>query len=87
MNAYEKWLRTFFEEKDLEEVEYYFEIEGNPVVTNNKDAIEVLANLKDKASQEAVKRKIVQIDFVNGDINHFLEYVIKGHMMNVIKGM
>lgn len=84
MNAYEKWFRTFIEEKELTYEDWYFEIKGNPVWTNSNEAVELIAKITDKGVQESVKKTIVMLDFKNGDINHFLHYAIKGHMELVI---
>lgn len=85
MNAYENWFRTFIEEKELTYEDWYFEIKGNPVWTNSNEAVEVIAKFKNKSTQESVRRQLVMLDFKNGDINHFLHYVIKGHMEIVIE--
>lgn len=84
--SYLEWLNTFFEEKQIEKEDWYFEIGDNPVITGTDDAIELLRNITDKRTQGIVKNKLVQIDFVNGNVNDFLHYVLKGHLEVTIGG-
>lgn len=83
---YLEWLNTFFEEKQIEKEDWYFEIGDNPVITGTDDAIELLRNIEDERTQGIVKDKLVKIDFMNGNVNDFLYYVLKGHLEMTIGG-
>jgi hypothetical protein len=70
-----KYLPTFFEEKDLPVRLFMYEIDGNVVNLGNYDVIESILASDDinmlKQSEELIRR----IDFANGDVNHFLEHM------------
>lgn len=75
---FEEWFRTFLDEKDLETVEFMTTIGNDIHVYDNYDVAEWIINNMSPADQAKVKEKIVYIDFKNGDVNHFLEYIGKG---------
>ena len=39
----------------------------------------------DKATQETIRENFIKIDFKNGDINHFIEYILNRYCEDLIK--
>lgn len=75
MKKFEKWLRTFIEEKGLDyDHEFvYFHNETTHFMT-----LGALVEIMVKASaqeQKQIKDKIVYIDFKNGNVMHFLNFL------------
>lgn len=83
MTPFEKWFRTFIDEKGLEEVEFMETVGDNIHVYDNYDVVEWIVDYLNPADQSAVKDKLVMVDFKNGDVNHFLEYMGKGFVNQV----
>ena len=76
-----EYLEIFFEEKQLPVV--MFEIVDDNGVVNfipNEAVIEVIKQIS-PSMQESVANTIRKIDFRNGDVNHYLEYLAKGIIM------
>jgi len=73
--TFTKWLDTFISEKNID-LETRFEVEG-PSGTNSMPVASVIEQIKafPVEIQATVKANIVKIDFMNGDVLHFLEYV------------
>lgn len=80
MSAFEIWFRTFIEEKDLPVVNWEIEHDGNLHMIDNYDMVEIICELPSE-NQRQIKDKLVAIDFMNGDVNHFLKYLAKGYIM------
>lgn len=80
MSAFEKWLRTFIEEKGLNEG-YIFEVEHQGTIhfVEFDFLINVIVN-SSKAEKEQIKRNIVMIDFKNGDVMHFFNYLASAYV-------
>ena len=76
--SFNKWLDVFIEEKELA-IGHAFEFEdGNGY---NLMPLEVVIEyLKNQSNdiKNKVKSKIVEIDFLNGNVMNFFEYVAKG---------
>lgn len=77
-SKFEEWFRTFLDEKDLEVVEFMTTIGSDIHVYDNYDVAEWIISNLSPADQAEVKKKIVYIDFKNGDVNHFLAHMGKG---------
>lgn len=78
-NEFEKWLDTFIDEKELD-LKHEFEIPNHfglnlLVLTEHIKATS-------KKEQKAIQKKIVQIDFYNGDVMHFFNHLAKGLVAN-----
>lgn len=73
-----KYLQTFFEEKDLDLVIFYYERESGTVPIPNIEVIERLLASEDKSLLKKAEDILRKIDFVNGDVNHFLEHMGNG---------
>lgn len=72
----QKWITTFFEEKDT--IKEMFEIEGKSG-TNfipKENVLEMILNAP-AHEQEQIKSVLVKIDFMNGDENHFLSHILQ----------
>lgn len=82
ISVFEKWLRTFIEEKGLNE-DYIFEIEYNNQVhfMEFNYLIEAIINAP-AAEQKQIKNTIVMIDFKNGDVMHFFNYLASAYIKN-----
>lgn len=77
--TFNNWIDTFLEEKgiDLEET---FEFETVETGYNLMPYAVVVEFIKftSRSEQEKIKNMLVQIDFKNGDVKHFLRYLGKG---------
>lgn len=80
IGQYEKWIRTFIEEKGLD-IDLEFTIEHNN--TTHFITLGFIIDLIVKAQkqeQEQIKNKIVYIDFRNGDVIHFFEFLANAYI-------
>ena len=72
----EKYFKNFFEEK---EINNNFEVEGS-IGTNfipKEVVFELIINSKE-TEQTRIKNILIEIDFRNGDINHFFNHILQG---------
>ena len=75
---FEKWLDTLVEEKGLD-LEHTFEHKG-PVYGWNMIPLGcVIDQIKafHPQTQQMTKKRLVEIDFKNGDVMHFFDYIAK----------
>ena len=77
MNKTEKYLKTFFEEKNLPFVTWTIEENGTNHFVDNRVVIEFIMNLPETQMKQ-VADKIRKLDFANADINHFLKHAAHG---------
>ena len=73
-------LRTLLKEKGVPE-DYTFEIQSDGSFGNHYVPMEVVIEFIDSLEpplQYVIQRKLRTIDFRNGDILHFLQYITKG---------
>lgn len=79
-SAFEKWLRTFIEEKGLDLHESF------DITHNGQFHIMELGALIDiivkssKAEQKQIKNTIVMIDFKNGDVMHYFNFLAEAYI-------
>lgn len=74
----EKYLRTFFEEKDLPEV--VFEVEspnGTANMIPSELVIDVILNSCPADEQERIANMIRRLDFANADILDYLKHLAR----------
>jgi hypothetical protein len=74
------YIKTLLEEKGIS-LYQTFEIESDEVYGNHFIPMEVLIEFIESLSptiQTQIKNKLVMIDFNNGNVLHFLEYLSKG---------
>ena len=77
-----QYLKTFFEEKNLPFESWEIEDErGSLHFINNEVVIEniIAAGLEE---QSQIVDTIRKIDFANGNVNHFLQHLAKGLVVN-----
>ena len=76
MNA-KKYLKTFFSEKQLETQNYEIKGPSGINLISNDVVIEhiMIASIKE---QNQIAKTIMKIDFMNGDVNHFLKHLAQG---------
>jgi len=70
------YLNTLLEEKGISQ-EYMFKAEGDVWGTNIMP-LSVIVDFMcevDKATQTTMKNTLIKIDFKNGDVKHFFQYV------------
>jgi len=74
--TFNTWLDTFISEKELD-LDYTFEIEGDDWSMNYIPLQYIIDEIKNAPAVErdAIKKTIVKIDFVNGDVMHFFEHL------------
>ena len=75
------YLDLFFEEKEIHSKIFEIEAKGTTHFVENDFVIELIKKTpaSEKKQIENILRKI---DFANGDVNHFLEHLAKGYVMN-----
>ncbi|MBU1566853.1 MAG: hypothetical protein KJ630_14675 [Proteobacteria bacterium] len=77
-NKFNTWFSTFLDEKNLPYVAW--EIVDRAGNTHFIDCEAVIETIKNAPTEELKKIKniIVQIDFRNGDVNHFFRHLAHG---------
>jgi hypothetical protein len=79
MTQTEKYLRTLLNEKGISE-EYVFTLDTDDFwghhIVQMEVVIEFISNL-DPKTQNQIKDTLVKIDFMNGDILHYLEFITR----------
>ena len=75
------YLQTFFEEKNLPFKEFIVTHNNKTHFIPNDAVIDYLINSLDLVTQEKVKGVLIKLDFVNADINHFLEHCANGMVL------
>jgi hypothetical protein len=74
------FLKTLLEGKGISE-EHTFEIKSDGIYGNHHVPMEVVIEFIDSLElplQYVIRRKLMRIDFKNGDILNFLQYITKG---------
>lgn len=75
---FETYLNTYLEEKGISKDEDIFINDGAiEHFLNVGVVVEFMTGLS-QDDQQAIKKKLVQIDFFNGDIRDFLKFVARG---------
>ena len=76
---FNKWLDTFVSEKGLN-LEAVFEADGKDFGANFIPLGSIVEFIKacDDATKSTIKTNFVKIDFMNGDVNHFFQYIANG---------
>lgn len=75
---FEKWIDTFIEEKNLDtNSTIEFDDENGFHIVELEVVIEFIKNIDSKI-QEQIKTNFVKIDFANGDVMHFFDFLAKG---------
>ena len=81
-NPYEKWLKTFIEEKGLDlDSEFTVEHKGNIHFISLDFLVGVILKAS-KEEQEKIKNTIVKIDFMNGDTMHFFNHLATAYIVH-----
>ena len=73
------YITTLLTEKGIS-MEHIFEIKSDGVFGNNYVPLEVLIEFiesLDRRLQDQIRLKLIRIDFNNGNVLHFLEYLTK----------
>ena len=78
MTTFNTWLNTFIEEKNID-TDITLEVEGGVFGTNFIPVKVVIDEIKraNKEEQQQIKNTLVKIDFLNGDVLHFLQHLAK----------
>jgi hypothetical protein len=74
------YLETLLTEKGIS-LNHTFEVKSDSIFGNNYVPMEVVIEFIENLSpsiQEQIKKTLIQIDFKNGNVLHFLEYITKG---------
>ncbi|OME69775.1 hypothetical protein BK120_33765 [Paenibacillus sp. FSL A5-0031] len=77
-----KKLKTFFDEKELEPRTFSISHNEKVHMVESDFLINLIVNSTPEHEQRKILEKIVAIDFKNGDVNHFLEHLAKGYVVN-----
>lgn len=80
----QKWFKTFFEEKNLSSKIYEVTSENGTVnMIDSEIVIDTLINRANNIEQARAKNILVKIDFMNGDIHHFLNHLAGALAVNM----
>lgn len=80
MTAFERWIKTFFEEKGVD-LCHIFTVEHNGYTHILQLDYIIEACIKaSKHEQKQIKDTIVKIDFLNGDILHFMNHLATAYV-------
>lgn len=76
MSAYDRWLDTFIDERELD-LDARFEVASPKGVMHSFSYGVIIEHIKitSRDEQEAIRRMIVKIDFHDGDIYHYLRHL------------
>lgn len=75
-----EYLETFFEEKEIESRVFPVEHEGVLHMVQSSTVIDWIINNTAPEHQEVIAYNLRMIDFRNGNVNHFLQYLAKGYI-------
>jgi hypothetical protein len=79
MGTFINWLETFLEEKDAPYVSWELTDESGTTHMIDSDVVVEFVKYECSADvQDDIKNAIVKIDFMNGDINHYLRFLAQG---------
>lgn len=74
-------LKTFFEEKRLEDRIYSVSHGSKVHVVESGFVIDLIVNHSSEAEKEQIWPILSKLDFLNGNIHHFLEHLAKGYVL------
>jgi len=74
-----KYIKNFFEEKEIHYKEWEIEHNGSIHLINNETIIDIIKNVSTK-EQNGISDVLRKIDFQNGDVNHFLKHLAEGYV-------
>jgi hypothetical protein len=72
--AEQKYFNNFFEEKQLPYEMFEIEHQGQAHLIDTDFVIELIKGAP-QAEQKQIRNTLVKIDFVNGNVNHFLKFL------------
>lgn len=73
------WAERFFQEKVIMYKEFLVQHNGKIHLIDNEFVIEIIKGIRGP-ELEQVNSILIKIDFANGDMNHFLEYLANGYI-------
>jgi hypothetical protein len=79
-NTFRNYLTVLLKEKGIS-LEHTFEIPSDSIWGNHLVPMEVVIEFiesLDKPTQSKIKETLVMIDFKNGNVLHYMEYITKG---------
>ena len=77
----QKTLKTFFEEKQLEDRIYTVDHGSKTHVVESGFVINLILNHTSEGEKEQIWPILSKLDFRNGNIHHFLEHLAKGYVV------
>jgi hypothetical protein len=80
MAAAQAALKLFFEEKEIEHRTFHVSHNEQSHMIESDFLQDVIINHTPKNEQEKIRAVIAQIDFRNGDVNHFLEHLANAYV-------
>ncbi len=72
------FFHVFFAEKDLSEQVYEVTVDGTDHFVPTAVVIEAIHGMHAGEERDTVERILRQIDFANGDVHHFLQFLARG---------
>lgn len=77
--AVDTYLERFFEEKDLRIENWEIEVNGMTNFIDTEFVIELIKGAPDH-EKEQISNTLRKIDFMNGNVNHFLKYLAEAYI-------
>lgn len=74
------YYQALFEEKGLEDQTFEVKDNSGDIHYFESEFVVELLNSFDSDIQEQIKEKLIKIDFMNGDITHFIKHVLTGYV-------
>lgn len=71
-----EWLKLFFEEKALDNRVYEVEAGDNLHILDTQTVISLIQQAP-KHEQTNIMNMLIQIDYYNGDVHHFMEHLAR----------
>jgi penicillin-binding protein-related factor A (putative recombinase) len=75
----QKYLETFFEEKEIKHEMLEIEHAGEIHMIHTNAIINMIMQAP-KTEQETIANTLRKIDFVNGDVNHYLKFLAEAYI-------
>lgn len=84
--TFNKWFDTFIEEKEIDTgFTFEFDQAGMFHMVETAVVIDWVKKL-DPETKAKIKNNFVKIDFMNGNVMHFMEFMAKGMVKATMKG-
>lgn len=73
------WIDTFFSEKDIANMSYVISHKGQTHILSTEVIKELIESTSD-VEFEVIKKQLIKIDFLNGDVHNFLKSLAESYV-------